>query len=153
MVSLYSTWWIKPGQEKTILPALKKLADDVRNHEKGTLMYLVNYPKFDFPEVETGKNPIVSEPKVRPGTLVFFEIYRDWNAFKKHLYGDYFTKFVQDHGDQFVAGEDGGPFVQVVFLEEQAGFRRKFKKTLKKKKKSSARRATKKKKLPKSATK
>ena len=121
-VSLYSTWWIKPGQEKALEPALKKLAKAVMKHEKGTLMYLVHFPRYDFPKVPKGKNPIVSEPMVRPGTLIFVEKYADWKAFKTHLYGSYFTSFVKKYKSKFVLGEDGNPFVQVVFMNEATGF-------------------------------
>lgn len=121
-VSLYSTWWIKPGNEKALTKALKKLAKKVMEKEEGTLMYLVHSPRYDFPTVPEGKNPIRSEPMVRPGTLIFVEKYQDWEAFKTHLYGPYFTTFVKEHKSKFVLGDDGNPFVQVVFMNEETGF-------------------------------
>jgi len=122
MVSLYSTWWIKPGCEQEVYAGLKNLAKVVEEKEMGTLMYLVNYPRYDYPSVEKGKDPIVSNPPVRPGTIVFFEKYASWDAFKIHLYGPYFTGFVKEYQSKFVLGDNGHPFVQVVFLEQETGF-------------------------------
>jgi len=122
MVSLYSTWWVKPGKEKAVKIALKKLVKQIKKNEKGTLMYLVHFPKYDFPKVKKGKQPIVSEPMVRPGTIIFMEKYKNWNAFKKHLYGKYFTSFVIKNSNLFVQDENQKPFVEVVFLDEEVGF-------------------------------
>jgi len=124
MISLYSTWWVKPDKIIELITPLKQLAAAVEKNEKGTLMYLVNYPRFDFPTVKPGKNPIISQPMVRPGTIVFFEKYENWEAFETHLYGPYFTSFVKENKSLFVSGFDGNPFVEVVFLEETVGFRR-----------------------------
>lgn len=121
-ISLYSTWWVKPGKEKTLQPALKQLAKEIKKNEKGTLMYLVHSPRYDFPKVPKGSNPIVSEPMMRPGTLIFVEKYASWKAFEAHLHGPYFTNFVKTQKSNFVLGEDGNPFVQVVFMEEETGF-------------------------------
>lgn len=122
MISLYSTWWVKPGEESALAPALKNLAKAVLENEAGTLMYLVHAPLFNFPSVAPDAKPIVSEPMIRPGTLIFFEKYDSWDAFKAHLYGTYFTDFVKEHKQKFVLGNDGNPFVEVVFMEEQTGF-------------------------------
>jgi len=73
MISLYSTWWVKPDKIIELITPLKQLAAAVEKNEKGTLMYLVNYPRFDFPTVKPGKNPIISQPMVRPGTIVFLK--------------------------------------------------------------------------------
>ena len=121
-ISLYSTWWISPGKKKLLEPALKQLAKDVMENEKGTLMYLIHTPLFDFPKAKTGKKAIVSEPAVRPGTIIFVEKYESWDAFQEHLYGSYFTTFVEKHKSLFVLSHDNEPFIQVVFMEENAGF-------------------------------
>lgn len=121
-VSLYSTWWIKPGHEEALIPAFQKLAADVLEKEPGTLMYLVHYPRYDFPKVPENEIPVASEPKVRPGTVVFVERYADWKAFRVHLNGPIFSDFVAQHKSKFVLGEDGFAFTQVVFMEQKAGF-------------------------------
>ena len=74
MVSLYSTWWVKPGEAAALKPALKQLAKKVKK-EEGTLMYLVHFPRYDFPKpTKKCKNKIKSEPMVRPGTLIFVKL-------------------------------------------------------------------------------
>ena len=122
MISVYSTWWVKPEEQEALKPALVKLAKAVEANEEGTLLYLVHYPRFDFPKPKKGKEPISSEPKVRPGTIVFVEKYASWDAFETHLNGPYFTQFVKDNFDKFVLGDDGQPFLQAVFLNQEAGF-------------------------------
>ena len=122
MISLYSTWWVKPGKEQILQPALGNLARDVERHEKGTLMYLVHAPRYDFPPIEKGKKAIISEPMARPETLIFVEKYESWEAFKTHLYGPYFKAFVKENKSLFVLGHDNEPFIQVVFLDEETGF-------------------------------
>ena len=122
MISLYSTWWIKPENEEKIEVALQNLANEVKEKEEGTLMYLVHKPQYDYPTPKAGQKQIQSEPEVRPGTLVFVEKYKSWQAFEDHLYGPYFTKFVAEYKDLFIQNNNGNPFVQVVFLDEITGF-------------------------------
>ena len=76
MVSQYSTWWAKPNKIQDLIAPLGKLATDVEENEKGTLMYLVNFPRFDFPKPKSEQKPIVSQPMVRPGTIVFLRSMR-----------------------------------------------------------------------------
>jgi hypothetical protein len=66
MVSVYSTWWVKPEEQEALKPELIALAKTVEAHEEGTLMYFVHYPRFDFPKPKKGKKAITSEPMVRP---------------------------------------------------------------------------------------
>lgn len=122
VISLYSTWWVKPGEEESLKHAIKKFVPEIKANEPGTLMYFVHFPRYDFPAKEEGKNQIISEPMVRPGTVVFMEKYASWDAFKDHLHGEYFTSFVKMNKSKFVLGDNGEPFVQVVFLEEDDGF-------------------------------
>jgi quinol monooxygenase YgiN len=121
MISLYSTWWVKPGNEKAITVALNKLAKEVRENEKGTLMYLVHTPVYDYPKAIKGKKSIKSAPEARPGTIIFVEKYENWDAFQVHLYGPYFTTFVKEYKSMFVLNHDEEPFVEVVFMEEIVG--------------------------------
>jgi len=122
MISLYSTWWAKPEALEDLKPALAELAQNVEKHEPGTKMYLVHFPRYDFPPKEENRPKIISDPMIRPGTIIFVEKYESWDAFKAHLYGEYFTDFVACHKDKFVLDNKGGPFVQVVFMEEGMGF-------------------------------
>lgn len=120
MISLIARWWITPGKEDLVVPALQRLAGAVRS-EPGTLLYLVHLPDFGTPAPG-------SEPMPRPGEVVFLEGYADWAAFQAHLGGPSFTAFKRDYGAMFVqahgaAGATGPqPFVQVEFLQRVGGF-------------------------------
>ena len=113
-VSLYSTWYAKPEQEKALLPVLENLAKDVMANEEGTLMYLVHIASNDY--------PFSSLPPVTPGTIVFVEKYRNWDAFLTHVNGTIFTTFKDKYKSKFVPGADGNPYTQVVFMNQEAGF-------------------------------
>lgn len=121
MLSLYSNWWIKPGKEEEAKKQLKLLAATVQAKEPNTLMYLVHFPTSEF----YGK--FKSVPATRPGAVTFVERYANWEAFDAHVSGDIFQNFLTDHGHLFVQdypkqGEDSQPFIQVVFMDEVAGF-------------------------------
>ena len=123
MISLYSNWWLKPGNEEKAIPLLNQLAKKVRKSEPDTLMYMVHYPFQEFPAAYNFK----SEPATRPGAITFVECYASWEAFDKHFKGDTFTEFVKNHGYLFVQKEGGTeqdpkPFTQVVFMDKKAGF-------------------------------
>jgi uncharacterized protein len=112
-LSLTSTWFLKPGCEADALRALEALADTVRETEPGTLIYLVHTP---FPTTA-----LQSLPPMDKRTVLFFEMYRDVEAFQKHVTGPAFTQFVKDYGGHFLAS-DGSRFSFVQFLTRHAGF-------------------------------
>lgn len=122
MLSLYSTWWVKPEFISDMQPALEKLVAMVEECEEDTLMYKVHSPEFNFPKVKEDERSWVSNPMVRPGTLIFFEKYRNWDAFLFHTEGEAFTTFLAENKGKFVQGDDGKPFTQVVFMEEKVSF-------------------------------
>lgn len=111
---LTSTWFIKPDCEEEALIALSRLAEDVRMNEPGTLGYFVHKP-------HRKDHRITSLPPVDPFSILFFEIYRDVDAFLQHVNGPIFTGFVRRHGDLFVSS-NGSPFTFVEFLKLHAGF-------------------------------
>jgi hypothetical protein len=113
-VSLISEWFIKPGCEEAALTALKQLAEEVRLNEPETLTYLVHTPFDSDPQLE-------SLPPATPQSVLFFEVYRDANAFLHHVNGPVFTGFVKQYGALFRAAH-GNPFTTVEFLATQAGF-------------------------------
>lgn len=113
-VSLTSTWFIRPGQEPAVIAAIEDLAPMVRDSEPGTLAYLVHTPFLRDSRLQ-------ALPPVAPNHLVFFEVYRDADAFLRHLRGPVFTRFVERHAGLFVAA-NGKPFTFVEFLECRAGF-------------------------------
>jgi predicted enzyme related to lactoylglutathione lyase/quinol monooxygenase YgiN len=114
-VSLISRWFVKPGCGDAALKALTHAANEVRDHEPGTLTYRVH--------VEHKGDGLQSLPPVDPLSILFFEVYRDADAFRDHLNGPVFTGFVRDHGHLFVQA-GGKPYTTVDFLSLHAGFTR-----------------------------
>ncbi|MCG5075084.1 VOC family protein [Paraburkholderia tagetis] len=113
-VSLTSNWFLRPGCEEAADAALRELARDVEREEPDTLTYLVHRPWHGTAQLQT-------LPPVDPLNVLFFETYRNADAFLRHVSGPVFTRFVQQHGHLFVQS-DGKPFTTVEFLETRAGF-------------------------------
>lgn len=113
-VSLTSRWFVRPGCEDAADAALRQLASNVEHNEPDTLTYLVHTPYH-------GDSRLQSLPPAEPRTVLFFETYRNAEAFVQHVGGPVFTAFVERHGELFVAS-NGRPFTFVDFLETRAGF-------------------------------
>jgi hypothetical protein len=113
-VTLTSRWFIRPGCEPAADAALSELARDVERDEPDTLTYLVHRPR-------RGDATLQSLPPSNPLGLLFFETYRNTEAFLRHVNGPVFTSFVKRHGELFTAS-DGKPFMLVEFLDTHAGF-------------------------------
>jgi len=113
-VSLISEWFLKPGCEAEGMAALSQLALDVRANEPDTLTYLVHTPFLDDARLQ-------ALPPVDPSSILFFETYRNADAFLAHVGGPVFKGFVAAHGDLFVAS-NGSPYTTVEFLSLHAGF-------------------------------
>ncbi len=111
-VSLTSRWFIKPGCEAEAFAVLEQVAGDVHAHEPDTLIYLVHAPLA---------SSLQSLPPSDPGSVLFFEVYRNAQAFQAHVTGPTFTTFVEKHGGLFVAA-NGKPFTFVEFLRRRTGF-------------------------------
>lgn len=109
-----SRWFLAPGREGEAEQALCELAASVDANEPGTLAYLVHRPC-------QGNTQIQSLPPTAPHSIVFFECYRDVDAFLAHLHGPLFQAFVRDHGGLFVTVA-GKPYTTVEFLRRSAGF-------------------------------
>lgn len=120
MYSLTSTWTLKRGKEKPAITALRRLAQQVKKHEQGTLIYLVHVPDMTQASLPTPSN----------FEVVFFEVYRNKAAFCAHVNGPRFQEFVARHGDLFLSTKGecadaksvGKPFTTVEFLQRKAGF-------------------------------
>src|SRR3954471_19480486 len=95
-VSLTSTWFVRPGHEAAAVAAVEDLAAQVRAGEPDTLIYLVHTPFL-------ADRRLQALPPVAPNHLLFFEVYRDADAFLHHVHGPVFTRFVERHGGLFVA--------------------------------------------------
>jgi quinol monooxygenase YgiN len=114
-VSLTSQWFIRPGCEAEVIEVVTQLAADVEAQQPDTLTYLVHTPW-------AGEGGLQSLPPSNPLFLLFFETYRDAEAFHQHVTGPLFTQFVQQYGNLFVPSSDGKPYTTVQFLSQQAGF-------------------------------
>ena len=120
-VSLTSQWFIKPGCVAQVIEVVTQLAAAVESQQPGTLTYLVHTPWAD-------DDCLQSLPPSIPLSLLFFEVYRDAQAFEDHVKGPLFTQFVQQYGDLFVTAggksiaEGDWPYTTVQFLSQQAGF-------------------------------
>lgn len=120
MYSLVAKWTIQQGKEAAALSALRDLARQVQAHEPDTLIYLVHVPDMSQASLPTPCNLEV----------LFFEVYKDKNAFLAHVTGPTYTAFLREHLDLFLStsstSESGtkvmAPFVIVEFVERQAGF-------------------------------
>lgn len=117
-VTLTSRWFIRPGCEAAADAALSQLARDVERDEPDTLTYLVHRPRRSDATLQ-------SLPPTDALAVLFFETYRNTDAFVRHVNGPLFTSFVARHGELFTAsaGKPGSePFMLVEFLDTHAGF-------------------------------
>lgn len=105
------------------MAALTEAAEAVRANEPNTLTYRVHLQHRDPPHVDASR-ALQSLPPVDPLSILFFEVYRDAQAFHDHLTGPVFTRFVREHGALFVQAGGGGPYTTVNFLTLHAGFTR-----------------------------
>jgi hypothetical protein len=120
MVTLIARWYVAEGQQAAAVAALKDLANEVLSTEPDTLMYLVHTPDMTK----------ASLPPPTDTEILFVEAYASMDAFFAHLNGPAFTGFVKRYGGLFqtATGTTSGgetvsiPFVQVEFLDRQAGF-------------------------------
>jgi quinol monooxygenase YgiN len=120
MVTLIARWYVLEGKQAAAVTALKELASEVLSTEPNTLMYLVHTPDMKQ----------ASLPPPTDTEILFVEAYADMKSFFAHLNGPAFTNFVKHFGKLFqtATGTDAHgktvsiPFVQVEFLNRQAGF-------------------------------
>lgn len=114
MYPLIAKWTILPGNEKKATAALKKLAQDVKKNEPGTLLYMVHTPNFKEKSLPTPPE----------GEVVFLEIYEDQAAFIKHISGSVFTDFVKNYGNLFLQDFNTPPqvFMTTEVLTHLGGF-------------------------------
>ena len=111
MYPLISKWTILPGGESEALSALMALAKKVEVSEPDTWMYTVHTPDFTAPNL----------PTPPAGEVVFFEIYKNKQAFNAHVNGPVFTEFVQNYGFLFLQS-NGKPYVTLEIMQRHAGF-------------------------------
>jgi predicted enzyme related to lactoylglutathione lyase/quinol monooxygenase YgiN len=110
---LTTRWVVRPDRLAQVEQALAALVAAVHAHEPDTLVYMVHRPADGHGHA--------SLPTVDSHTVLFFEVYRNTDAFRHHVTGPIFTRFVEEHGDDFVA-DTTQPCTFVEFLRIQYGF-------------------------------
>ncbi len=125
MIALFSRWKLKDGCPPEFRSALEGMTSDVLGREPGTLMFSVNLPAPQPPigpppEYEVCPDPDLMQPPER-GELVFFEVYRDAEAFSEHLRGT-FQEFMRENRHFFYTPWQGHPRPETVYLDPQSLF-------------------------------
>ncbi len=125
MIALFSRWTLKNGCPPELRAAVERLASAVRDGEPGTLLYSVHFPApcppiGPPPDYAVSHDPAVAG-SVDLNELVFFEVYRDAEAFSAHLRGAV-RDFMRDHRHHFLTPWQGHPRPEVVYLDPQSLF-------------------------------
>lgn len=126
MITLVSKWKLKNGAPQQLIENLKAVADKVKQSEPDTLMYLVNLPA----PPPLGNNnqpqcpPPASIPPEQQKEVVFMEIYRDAEAFSRHINGPVFTAFRKANIQYFQESpaNPGWPVTDTEFLARESAF-------------------------------
>ena len=125
MIALLSRWKLKKGCPPEFKAAVEKLAAAVKEQEPGTLVFCVNLPAPHPPIGPPPEYAVSDDPEaIRPvedNELVFFEVYRDAEAYSAHLRGPA-TQFRRDQIDHFVTPWQGNPRPEVLYLDPQSVF-------------------------------
>lgn len=127
MIALLSRWKLRDGCPPELLTALNALTAAVRSDEPGTLMYSVSVPAphppiGPPPEYAVDDDPTAIRP-VDPTEIVFFEVYRDAQAFSDHLRGA-IVDFMTKNRDVFATPWQGHPRPEVTYLDPKEIFAR-----------------------------
>jgi len=125
MIALFSRWKLKDGCPPELMSALERLTSAVRDREPGTLLYSVHHPAPSPPIGPPPDYRVSDDPEVvgspDRNELVFFEVYRDAEAFSEHLRGAV-RDFMRDHRHYFLTPWQGHPRPDVVYLDPQSLF-------------------------------
>lgn len=111
MISIVTKWWIRQGCEEQAIPALSELADQVRDKEPFTAMYLIHTSIVDG-----------SLPTPPSNEVIFVGTWDDRAAFDKHLAGPVFRDWLSQNIDLFITGNDGSLYVSAEFIDRKVGF-------------------------------
>ena len=120
MIALVSRWKLKDGCPPPFAAALETLTNAVRAKEPGTLLYSVHLPAPHPPIGPPPEYPVDHDPDLTrplPATdLVFFEVYRDAEAYSEHLRGAV-TEFMRENRDFFDTPWQGHPRPETTYLD------------------------------------
>jgi quinol monooxygenase YgiN len=125
MIALFSRWKLKDGCPPGLTKAVEDLTASVQSSEPGTLLYSVNLPAphppiGPPPDYTVSYDPDPGQTSSR-NELVFFEIYRDAEAFSEHLRGT-FRDFLNQHRDFFTTPWQGHPRPETTYLDPSSMF-------------------------------
>jgi quinol monooxygenase YgiN len=125
MIALLSRWKLKNGCPPPFAAALQALTDAVRSQEAGTLMYSVHVPAphppiGPPPDYEVNTDPDLAQP-IPPKDLIFFEVYRDVDAYSEHLRGAV-NDFMRINRDYFETPWQGHPRPETTYLDPRLLF-------------------------------
>lgn len=124
MIALVSRWKLKNGCPAEMMAGLQELSASVKRDEPGTLLFSVNVPTGNPPigpppEYAVDKAVSDAEWKIAPdkqSEIVFFEVYRDAEAFGKHLSGP-FADFLKTYRHFFQTPWQGHPRPETIYLD------------------------------------
>ena len=125
MIALFSRWTLRNGCPPEFKAALDELTEAVERQEPGTLIFSVNvpapHPPIGPPPEYAVAGDITSIPLSEQKEIVFFEVYRDAEAFSAHLNGP-FSEFLTHNRHFFHTPWQGHPVPVTIYLEPQSWF-------------------------------
>jgi quinol monooxygenase YgiN len=125
MIALFSRWKLRDGCPPQFASALDALTSAVRSQEPGTLMYSVHVPAphppiGPPPEYPVSNDPGLAQP-LASNDLIFFEVYRDADAYSEHLRGAV-NEFMSANRDYFHTPWQGHPRPETTYLDPRLLF-------------------------------
>ena len=123
MIALFSRWKLKDGYPQELAAEVEALAAAVRDSEPGALVFSVSVPAPHPPIGPPPDYAVVHDASlVRPVAatdLLFFEVYRDAEAFSAHLRGAA-GEFLKRNAHFFETPWQGHPRPEVTYLDPQS---------------------------------
>lgn len=125
MIALFSRWKLSNGCPPEFAEALAELKAALESEEPGTLMFSFSFPAPHPPIGPPPEYAVAGEERVIPlgdqKEVVFFEVYRDAQAFSEHLRGP-FRRFLDQHRHFFHTPWQGHPRPETVYLDPRSVF-------------------------------
>lgn len=126
MIGLVSTWKLADGCPQELKEALDALVSEVKRQEPGTLMYTVSLrtsspPIGPPPDYQVFHSHSFQDLPDKPTEIVFFEMYRDAEAFSEHLKGPALF-FIAKYREYFQTPYQGQVRPETMYLDLNGGF-------------------------------
>ena len=125
MIALFSRWKLKNGYPEELAAEVEALSAAVREGEPGALIFSVSVPATHPPIGPPPDYAVCDDPSLaRPAAaveLLFFEVYRDAEAFSRHLRGAA-REFLERNAHFFDTPWQGHPRPEVTYLDPQSVF-------------------------------